>query len=181
MAVNSSTTPPGPDAHPEPAAPPVDPASAEALDRATAELSQLTDRAPSPELIPAVMNTVWAELRPGRQIPFPGSNNTLFITETAAGNALVAEIDGLAGVIVRRCSVDYLAEQATEPGVGSDAGDGSIQLTLTVALAYGAGSHSLLEHVRSVLQLSARELLGRPVSQVDIDVVDVYPATGQRP
>ena len=73
MALNN---PPGvtdPDGS-RPVAP--DPAAAAALDRAAGELARDTDRDPSPGLLPAVMHTVWAELRPGARIPLPGSGST---------------------------------------------------------------------------------------------------------
>jgi hypothetical protein len=181
MAVNSSMNNPDPGTHPAAA---VDPAAAAALDRATLELARNIDREPSPELLPAVMQTVWAELRPGQRIPLPGSHGTLFITETAAGNALVAHIDGLAGIIVRRCTVVYRAPNTTRGGTPPSVRDspgadsGGIGITLTAAVAYGTGTDALLARVRSVIGITAQDLFGLTVDQVDIDIVDVYPPAG---
>lgn len=170
---------------PIPGAPPtfdarVDPAAAAALDRAALELAQRTDREPSPELLPAVMHTVRAELRPGQRIPFPGSNGTLFITETAAGNALVAQIDGLAGFVVRRCTVLFEPAATRPDAQGVPNGTtGGIRVTLTAAITYGADIELLLTGVRSVIAATALDLIGLAVSQVDIDIVDIHPTAGQ--
>lgn len=183
MEVNSSMNNTDPDAHTT--ATEVDPAAAAALDRATLELARTTDREPSPELLPAVMQTVWAELRPGQRIPLPGSDGTLFITETAAGNALVAHIDGLAGIIVRRCTVTYQAPDTTRGGVPADSelsppagNSGVLGITLTAAVAYGTGTDALLDRVRSIIGSTARNLFGLTVNQIDVDIVDVYPPAG---
>ena len=101
------------------------------VDRASAELTASTDRDPSPGLLPAVMETVWAELRPGQQIPLPGSDGTLLVTETAVGNALVAHLDGLPELLVRRCAVRYepaddgVTQDSAEPGGAEPGGAGA--------------------------------------------------------
>lgn len=184
MAVNGSMNNPDPDAHPA-VATAVDPAAVAALDRAAKELARTTDREPSPELLPAVMQTVWAELRPGQRIPFPDSGGTLFITETAAGNALVAHIDGLDGIIVRRCTVIYRApshptKNATPVGVTESPSteNGGIGVTLTAAVAYGTVTDAVLARVRSIIRVTTHDLFGLAVDQVDIDIVDVYPPAG---
>ena len=142
-------------------------------------------RSPSPGLVPAVMETVWAELRPGQLIPLPGSDGTLLVTETAVGNALVAHLDGLPELLVRRCAVRYQVP-GTDDGesVGADshaAGpDGALHIALTAAVAYGTATDDLTQRIRSVLTLGAEQLFGLRVWRVDVDIVDVYPAPGTR-
>ena len=176
---------------PEPALEP-DPAAVAALDRAAVELARSTDRGPSPALLPAVMHTVWAELRPGQRIPLPGGAGDLFVTETAAGNALVANIDGLAGMVVRRCSVSYepaggdgdRAADGDGDGDGDGAADGGggrggIRVALTAAVAYGTDTDTVFANARSIITESADTLFGLTVGAVDIEIVDIYPGPEQ--
>ena len=156
---------------------PADAAQAAALDRAnavldeaTTGLSASTDRDPSPGLLPAVMQTVRAELRPGRQIPLPGSNGTLLVTETAVGNALVAHLDGLPELLVRRCTVRSQA--------GSGQHTGSLDVALTAAVAYGTHTDELVNRIRSIISVGAQQLFGLVVEHVDVEFVDVYPVAG---
>lgn len=179
MAVNEPTNTPGSDG-PTAQAPP-DPAAAAALDRATSELARNTDRAPSPELLPAVMQTVWAEFRSGERIALPGSDGTLFITETAASNALVAQVDGLDGLVVRRCTVQApaAASNATGSDIGTDGEAGSgLGVFLTAAVAYGTDTDALFDQVRSLIVASAHRLFGLAVDLVNIEIVDIYPPRG---
>jgi hypothetical protein len=140
------------------------------LDRASTELSASTDRDPSPGLLPAVMQTVRAELRPGRLIPLPGSDGTLLVTETAVGNALVAHLDGLPELLVRRCTVRHQESTGQRPG--------SLDVALTAAVAYGTQTGDLVNRIRSIISVGAQQLFGLVVGHVDVEFVDVYPAAG---
>lgn len=113
------------------------------------------------------MQTVWAELRSGRRIPLPGGGGTLFVTEIAVSNALVAHLDGIAELIIRRCTV-----QQQQPALR---GPATVQVALTAALAYGAATEALLLRVRAVITATAQRLFGFTTAQVDIEIVDVYP------
>ena len=147
------------------------------------------------------MQTVWAELRPGQQIPLPGSDGTLLVTETAVGNALVAHLDGLPELLVRRCVVRYLApgdrpendREADSAATGDRAAgagapdgsvtdsrgsDGTLQISMTAAVAYGTATGELVEEIRSVIAAGAQQLFGLTIGRVDVDIVDVYPTPG---
>ena len=171
----------------------IDPADVAVLNRASAELAVSTDRDPSPGLLPAVMETVWAELRPGQLIPLPGSDGTLLVTETAVGNALVAHLDGLPELLVRRCAVRYQVPSDADgadgagagesggdgaDGGGADSPDGTLKIALTAAVAYGTATDDLIRRIRSVLALGAEQLFGLRVWRVDVEIVDVFPAPG---
>lgn len=172
MALN---TPGG--SHPATPDPVIDPVTAAALDRATAQFARDTDRDPSPGLLPAVMHTVWAELRPGVRIPLPGSDGTLLVTETAVSNALVAHLDGLPELLVRRCTVQHQprpAGESTEPAATAE----TIRITLTAAVAYGISTDDLVHRIRTVITVAAEHLFGFTVDRVDIDIIDVYPPAG---
>lgn len=145
--------------------------AAAVLDRASARLSASTDRDPSPGLVPAVMQTVRAELRPGQEIPLPASGGTLLVTETAVGNALVAHLDGLPELLVRRCRVRHRTDLST---------GGSLDVAVTAAIAYGTHTGELVGRIRSVMTAGAEELFGLEVGRVDIEFVDVFPAVGSQ-
>jgi hypothetical protein len=145
--------------------------AAAVLDRASAGLSASTDRDPSPGLVPAVMQTVRAELRPGQEISLPGSDGTLLVTETAVGNALVVHLDGLPELLVRRCRVRHRADTST---------DGSLDVSVTAAIAYGTHTGELVDRIRSVMKAGAEELFGLDVGRVDVEFVDVFPAVGSQ-
>jgi hypothetical protein len=151
--------------------PPPDPAAAAALAKAADELGRLTDREPSVGLVPAVMHSVWAELRPGRLIPLPGGGGRLLVGSTAVATAITGRLDDLADVVVRRCTVEPLDQ---EPG---RAGSPPLRIELTAAVAYGAATAELSAQVRSLVIRTVDELFGLAVDRVDIDVDDVF-ATG---
>lgn len=145
--------------------------AAAVLDRASARLSASTDRDPSPGLVPAVMQTVRAELRPGQEIPLPASGGTLLVTETAVGNALVAHLDGLPELLVRRCRVRHRTDLSS---------GGSLDVAVTAAIAYGTHTGELVGRIRSVMTAGAEELFGLEVGRVDVEFVDVFPAVGSQ-
>lgn len=174
MALNNQHGVTGPDGSRPVADPAPDPAAAAALDRAAGELARDTDRDPSPGLLPAVMHTVWAELRPGARIPLPGSGGTLLVTETAVGNALVAHLDALPELLIRRCTVQHLPATPDQPTADRP----TIRIALTAAVAYGSHADALLQRVRTVITIAADQLFGFTVDRVDIDIVDIYPPVG---
>lgn len=94
-------------------------AGSAALGAAASELARDTDADPSPGLVPAVMQTVWSELRPGRRLALPSGAGSTFATETAVISALTAELDLIADLTVRRIRLAPAARAAAEsdPGV----------------------------------------------------------------
>lgn len=143
-----------------------DPAGAAALARAADELGRATDRNPSAGLVPAVMHSVWAELRPGTLIALPGSNGRLLVGSTAVATAITGRLDDLADVVVRRCTVETAD---AGPGVA-----GPVRVELTAAIAYGADTGELSEVVRTTVTDAVRQMFGLEVDRVDLLVEDVF-------
>lgn len=148
-----------------------DPAAAAALARAADELGRLTDREPSAGLVPAVMHSVWAELRPGQLIVLPGSDGRLLVGSTAVATAITGELDDRADVVVRRCTVQARDEGPAGSGVGP------LRVALTASVAYGTDTRELSELVRTMVFQTVGELFGLDVDRVDLTIEDVF-ATG---
>lgn len=170
-SVPESTPPPdgavaGPPAEP-------DPAAAAVLDRAAGELGRATDQEPSAGLVPAVMHSVWAELRPGQLLELPGSEGHLLVGAAAVATAITGRLDDLADLVVRRCTVEP-ADLEHEAGVGA------VRVTLTAAVAYGADTGQLAGEVRAAVTAAVRDLFGLPVERVDLVIEDVFVPGGSR-
>jgi hypothetical protein len=162
------------DATPAPVDP--DPAAAAALARASDELGRVTDRDPSAGLVPAVMHSVWAELRPGQLLTLPGSAGRLLVGSAAVATAITARLDELADVVVRRCTVETRAPGPDEAGPEAV----PLRVELTAAVAYGTDTHELAGVVRTTVVDTVGELFGLPVDQVDLVVDDVFVAEAGR-
>lgn len=143
-----------------------DPAAAAALVRAADELGRVTDREPSAGLVPAVMHSVWAELRPGQLVALPGADGRLLVASTAVATAITGRLDDLADVVVRRCIV--------QPPEKGPADGGAVRVELTAAVAYGSDTHELSARVRATVTDTVRELFGLEVDRVDLHVEDVF-------
>lgn len=149
-----------------------DPAAAAALARAADELGRITDREPSAGLVPAVMHSVWAELRPGQLIPLPGSDGRLLVGSTAVATAITGRLDDLADLVVRRCVVE--SPEAEPPAAGP------VLVRLTAAVAYGADTQALSDVVRATVTDTVHALFGLEVDRVDLLVEDVFVTGGGR-
>lgn len=168
---SASRSAPDPDAAAVVTAEP-DPASAAALDRAAGELGGITDREPPAGLVPAVMHSVWAELRPGQLLPLPGSGGRLLVGAAAVATAITGRLDDLADLVVRRCSVE-----SPDPATGATA---AVRVTLTAAVAYGTDTVELADDVRTTVTATVRDLFGLPVERVDLIIEDVFVAGAAR-
>lgn len=170
----SGRVPVGPTAEPVTPAEP-DPAAAAALDRAADEWGRDTDREPSAGLVPAVMHSVWAELRPGPLLALPGSDGRLLVGATAVATAITGRLDDLADLVVRRCTVE-----SPDPDQASAERLPALRVELTAAVAYGTDTGELADRVRATVTGTVRELFGLPVDRVDLLIEDVF-VTGGTP
>lgn len=167
-----------PEARPGPVTPTEpDPAIAAVLDRAAGELGRATDREPSAGLLPAVMHSVWAELRPGPLLALPGSEGRLLVGSAAVATAITGRLDDLADLVVRRCTVESPDPATASPGPAA-ADTGAVRVTLTAAVAYGADTGELADEVRTTVTATVRELFDLPVERVDLVIEDVFVAGG---
>lgn len=161
-----------------------DPAAAAALDRAAGELGRITDQEPSAGLVPAVMHSVWAELRPGQLLTLPGSDGRLLVGAAAVATAITGRLDQRADLVVRRCTVESPDPAAESPAPASGPtgsgpnGAGAVRVTLTAAVAYGTDTGMLADEVRATVTATVRDLFGLSVERVDLVIEDVFVAGG---
>lgn len=126
---------------------------------------------PAPDtLLPRVMATVFAELRPGRQIALPAAGPSASVTELAIVSTLRHHLDELPDLIVHRCRV-----RAGEPaGELRPEGEPALVVELTAAGAYQADLADLADQVRATAQRVLREQFGFDDVRVDVEFVDLF-------
>lgn len=155
-----------------------------AVNAAATALAQDTDADPSPGLVPAVMQTVWSELRPGRRIPLPSGDGTIFATETAVISAITGELDLISDLTVRRIR---LAAAGPDPTADSDAAGSAAApadsaalpgVTLTASARYPADIAALAAQARAAVVRCSQELFGLTPQRVDIDITDLQLPVG---
>lgn len=133
------------------------------------ELRAVATPAPA-SLLTSVMATVWAELRPGRQIPLPTAEPA-FATELAVSSMLQRGLDELDDLEIQVCEV-HLDEAAT----GDDAG--SLDVDVTAAAAYPADLLRKADDIR----VRVREVLATQfhlrARTIDVSFDDLYDDRG---
>ena len=153
-----------------------------AVDAAALALARDTDADPSPGLVPAVMHTVWSELRPGRRIPLPSGGGATFATETALISAITGALDLIDDLTVRRIRFaaagadgTELADAATEDT--ADVHDPAVlpAVSLTASARYPADIPALAADARAAVVLSSQQLFGLTPLRVDIEITDLQP------
>lgn len=140
-----------------------------------------TVETPAPEtLLPAVMATVWAELRPGKQIPLP-TDQPAFVTELAVGSLLQHVLDTLPGLEIQRCQVrlserDPEAERSamTDEESADQVGSPLLDVSVTAAVEYPADLPALADDIRRLTQDTLVAQLRLIARNVDVSFIDVY-------
>lgn len=122
-------------------------------------------------LLPSVMSTVWAELRPGRQVPL-SSIGTAFATELALSSAVQHDLDLLPDLEIQVCRarLQDRDEAPVEPPV-----DGPLlHVDVTAAAAYPADLLALADAVRARAAKTLTVQFGLSAVAIDVDIVDLY-------
>jgi hypothetical protein len=113
---------------------------------------------PPPALLPAIMRTVWSELRPGAMISLADPDTS--VSAAAIGDLLRHELDQIAGFTVHSCRV--------EP-----AGHAAISVELTASAHYPEPLPGLAERCRRRLTAAIRDQFGLHAARVDIHFADL--------
>ncbi|MGW1994799.1 Asp23/Gls24 family envelope stress response protein [Embleya sp. NPDC001921] len=143
------------------------------LDQVTREWAELPVPVPD-DLGARVMRLVRAELHTGRLLPLGEPDERLTLTETAAARTLRAAVDAEPGVQARSCRIRPYENRA------GAAVPGPVTVRLSVGVPYGEPIHALAERLRERVRRAASERLGLEVAKVDVDVVGLEPAAGNR-
>lgn len=145
---------------------------------------------PPATLLPAIMATVWSELRPGRNLPLPAAHGLAFASERAVTSLLQHTLDELPDLLVHRCrlhldppEVGEIAAADTAADADADAGVAvpSLRIEISAAAAYLAELAVLAEQVRTVTTAALVSQFGLAAQQVDVEFVDLFPGPRQKP
>ncbi|MET3807799.1 hypothetical protein ABIB25_004826 [Nakamurella sp. UYEF19] len=126
-------------------------------------------------LLPAVMSTVWSELRPGRNIPLPAVNGSAFATEQAVTSMLEHDLDRLPDFVVHLCSVEAPDDEPepVEPRTAP-----ALRIEVRAAAAYAVDLAALANRARGVAAETLLHQFGLVAETIDINFVDVYEQQG---
>ncbi|MFI1381458.1 Asp23/Gls24 family envelope stress response protein [Embleya sp. NPDC020886] len=143
------------------------------LDQVTREWAELPVPVPD-DLGVRVMRLVRAELHTGRLLPLGEPDEQLTLTESAAARTLRAAVDAEPGVQARSCRIRPYENRA------GAAVPGPVTVRLSVGVPYGEPIHALADRLRERVRRAASERLGLEVAKVDVDVVGLESAAGDR-
>jgi len=142
-----------------------------AAERLTAADEDLT----VPEtLLPAVMRTVWAEVRRGAEIPLDLKQGSAAVSDRAVAALLTSKLDDLPGLVVHSCQVQLT--EPPDPNEAADRRDTPGQITVAVAAAgqYNADLLELAATARRLIHRVLDDQLALSARSVDVDIVDVF-------
>lgn len=135
---------------------------------------------PPATLLPAIMASVWSELRPGRNLPLPAAHGPAFATEQAVTSLLQHTLDQLPDLLVHRCRLHLdppetqeIAAADTDVGVG--VAEPSLRIEISAAAAYLTDLAVLAEQVRTAATATLVTQFGLAAPQVDVEFVDLFP------
>lgn len=135
-----------------------------------------------PRLIEQVMSVVRTELHRD-YLPLPARHGPARLQHGPAAAVLRHAVDQMPGLRARSCRITPAGEadeppgnspQAAHPSAGAQVAPAVVRLS--VAVQFGIDLPSAAARARQMTFAAADELLGLPVSRVDIDVVDVFEA-----
>lgn len=140
---------------------------------------------PPATLLPAIMATVWSELRPGRNLPLPAARGLAFASERAVTSLLQHTLDELPDLLVHRCRLHLdppEVEEIAATNADADAGvaEPSLRIEISAAAAYLAELAVLAEQVRTVTTATLVSQFGLAAQQVDVEFVDLFPDPRQK-
>jgi hypothetical protein len=140
--------------------------AAELTQRAARDLAAQPVHVP-PTLLPKIMRTVWAELRPTGVIPLASIGGDTSIAIRAVVDALRYDLDRLDDLTVHTCRADT---------TGNAAGNGASP-ALTVRLAVSATHNADLPRLAAQCRRQVAETLhqqfGLHAAHVDVDFIDL--------
>ncbi|HEY6421882.1 MAG TPA: Asp23/Gls24 family envelope stress response protein [Pseudonocardiaceae bacterium] len=141
-------------------------------------IDALNDQAmePPPSLVDHVMGAVLTELRPADYLPLPTRHGRARIDRIAAAVVLRHAVDQMTALRVRSCRL-HLIEPLASPDTHTPT---AVWVHISVTARFGTDLFSATARVRQMILTAAEDLLGLPITAVDVDVVDLFadPARG---
>lgn len=145
-------------------------------------VAALVDEAVEPptSLTERVMGAVLAELRPAHYLPLPTRHGHARIDRVTAAGVLRHAVAQMSALRVRSCQI-HLVEPAGSDAASDDAlGSPAVRINISVTARFGADLLSATARVRQMILAAAEDLLGLPVTTVDVEVVDVFEDPARR-
>lgn len=121
-----------------------------------------------PTLLPAVMRTVWSELRPSATIDLPVPGGGAVVTTLAITAALRHDLDQLPGLTVRSCRAD-----AADPPGRDDTGAPLLAIRITASAAWPTELPALASRARQLVNGALETQFGLHAASIDIDFTDL--------
>jgi hypothetical protein len=122
---------------------------------------------PPPSLVERVMGAVLAELRHADYLPLPTRHGQARIDRVVAAGVLRHAVDQMPALRVRSCQIHL-----TKPADAT--GSPTARVYISVTARFRADLLSATARVRQMIFAAAEDVLGLPVTTVDVDVVDVF-------
>lgn len=135
--------------------------------RAAGELADAPVDAPA-ALLPAIMRTVWAELRFTDTVALPVPGGGVLVTTLAIADALRHALDGLPELTIHSC----LADTADHPSRDAH-GAPEVSVHIAATATYPAQLPALADTCRQLTADTLRIQFGLRPSRVDIDFIDL--------
>jgi hypothetical protein len=135
--------------------------------RAAQELAAQPVDAP-PTLLPAVMRTVWTELRPSATIDLPVPGGGAVVTTLAITAALRHDLDQVPGMTVRSCRAD-----ATGPPRPAGTGSPWLAIRVTATATWPAKLPALASQARRLVTSTLSIQFGLRAASIDINFTDL--------
>lgn len=130
-----------------------------------------------PSLLDQVMAVVRVELRRD-YLPLPTRYGTARLQQRSAAAVLRHAVDQMSGIRARSCRISPATDAYHDrpPGTAPPR-DTAWRVQMSVAVQLGTNLPSSAARARQMILRAADQLLGLPIDQVDIDVIDVFAAT----
>ncbi|MDQ4092586.1 MAG: Asp23/Gls24 family envelope stress response protein [Actinomycetota bacterium] len=147
-------------------------------------VAALVDEAvePPPSLTERVMGAVFAELRPTHYLPLPTRHGHARIDGVTAAGVLRRAVGQMSALRVRSCQIHVIEPSGSDDtSTASALGSPSVRINISVTARFGTDLLSATVRVRQMILAAAADLLGLPVTTVDVDVVDVFRDPAWRP
>ncbi len=120
-------------------------------------------------LLPAVMRTVWAELRPSPLIPLPAPAGGAAVSALAVATALRTDLDTVDNLSVYTCQVE-----PSQP-TSRNGRPAALEIHLTASTRYPSPLPPLADLCRARITATLRTQFGLAAAGVDIDFIDLDP------
>jgi hypothetical protein len=137
-------------------------------------------------LVERVMGAVGVELRPAGYLALLTRNGHARIHRVAAAGVLRHAVDQMSALRVRSCQIHLIEPSNSDDISGGDIGAGlalrspTARVHISVTARFGTDLVNATARARQMVLVAAEDLLGLPVTTVDVDVVDVFEDPARR-